>query len=201
MFAPSHPAAATATASSRTILVVGDSLSAAYGIAVEDGWVSLLATALREGAAGSDSKRYRVVNASISGETTGGALARLPGLLTEYQPTVVVIELGGNDGLQGHPVAGIRHNLAQLVQLSQQAGARVLLLGIHIPPNYGSRYTQQFYASYELTAQKFDIPLVPFLLERVATHPELMQADGIHPRAAAQPTMLDNVLPTLQKLL
>lgn len=198
------PVSATPVAAREsTILVLGDSLSAAYGIAVDAGWVQLLASHLQTAPVNSSDAetRYRVVNASISGETTGGALARLPALLAKFTPHIVIIELGGNDGLQGHPIPRLRDNLAALVQQSQRAGARVLLTGMRIPPNYGKRYTDQFYESYALTAQRFNVPMVPFLLEGVATRQELMQDDGIHPKASAQSIILDNVLPQLEPLL
>lgn len=186
-----------------TLMVLGDSLSAAYGIAVEDGWVSLLQQALASGEvlpAGTGAN-WRVVNASISGETTSGALTRLPKLLATFSPAVVIIELGGNDGLRGQPISQLRSNLASLVTLSQQAGARVVLVGMKIPPNYGSRYTSQFYESYALTAQHYNVPLVPFLLQGIATQPALMQEDGIHPRAEAQAAMLENVMPAIRAVL
>lgn len=179
-------------ASAETVLILGDSISAAYGIPHEQGWVALLQRKLAGGT---------VVNASISGETTDGALARLPGLLAKQKPDVVVVELGGNDGLRGFQIPRLRDNLAQLVQLSQDAGARVLLVGMKIPPNYGMRYTSDFYESYTLTAKKFGVPLVPFMLDGVATRPELMQDDRLHPRAEGQQRLLDNVWPYLQPLL
>jgi len=179
-------------AQTHTILVLGDSISAAYGIPRESGWVALLQRKL----AGSS-----VINASISGETTQGALARLPALLDKQRPDIVVVELGGNDGLRGFQIQHFRDNLAQLVQLSQKAGARVLLIGIRIPPNYGPRYTSDFYESYALTAKKFSVPLVPFILDGVAAQPELMQEDRLHPRAEGQQQLLDNVWPYLKPLL
>lgn len=184
-----------------SIMVLGDSISAAYGIDTRASWVTLLERYLKNRDPAATGARYRVINASISGETTDGALARLPALLKKYHPAIVIIELGGNDGLLGHPIAHFRHNLERLAVLSQQSGARVLLVGMHIPPNYGTRYTRAFYESYGLTAQKLHIPLVPFLLQGVATKPALMQADGIHPKAEAQQTLLQNVLPYLNKLL
>lgn len=174
------------------VLVLGDSISAAYGIPRERGWVALLQQKL---------SGREVINASISGETTEGGNARLPALLNKHQPAVVVIELGGNDGLRGFQIQRIRDNLAQMVQRSQAAGARVLLVGMKIPPNYGLRYTSDFAESYTLTAQRFDIPLVPFVLQGVATDPELMQDDGIHPRAEGQQRLLDNIWPHLQPLV
>lgn len=187
-----------------TILVMGDSISAAYGIDIADGWVSRLQGWLQDRSAPESSqapRQYRIINASISGETTSGGLRRLPALLETHQPAIVVIELGGNDGLQGHPIGRIRENLAALVASSQAAGARVLLVGMQIPPNYGKRYASEFYESYRLTAQHYQVLMVPFLLEHVATNPQLMQADGIHPKAEAQQQMLENLLPHLQQLL
>lgn len=183
---------AHSNAESRTLLVLGDSLSAAYGIPRERGWVALLQQKL---------PNFNVVNAGISGDTTENGVARLPTLLQKHQPAIVIIELGGNDGLRGFQIPRIRDNLAQMTQLSQRAGAKVLLVGMKIPPNYGLRYTSDFYASYADTAKKFSVPLVPFILEGVATHPDLMQDDGIHPRAEAQAKLLDNVWPHLQPLL
>lgn len=181
-----------------SIMVLGDSLSAAYGIAVEQGWVYLLEQQL--------SKQFKhaeftVINASISGETTGGALLRLPSLLEKHQPDIVIIELGGNDGLRGFPIRTLRDNLDQLITLSKAAKAKVVLAGMRIPPNYGTRYAELFAASFELAARKHQALLIPFLLTDVAVHAELMQHDGIHPTAEAQPRILDNVLPVLTPLL
>ncbi|HXW10578.1 MAG TPA: arylesterase [Steroidobacteraceae bacterium] len=183
-------------ASPPAILVLGDSLSAAFGIRVEQGWVSLLQARLRAKGYG-----HRVVNASSSGETTGGALARLPRALATHRPAVVVVELGGNDGLRGLPVADIRSNLEAIVQRSRQSGAKVLLVGMRIPPNYGGPYTKQFHELFGELAQEHRLPLVPFFLERVALDDSLMQDDGIHPTAAAQPILLDEVWPRLEPLL
>jgi acyl-CoA thioesterase-1 len=179
-----------------TILIVGDSISAAYGIQRDAGWVSLLGKRIAhlDGA-------YRVVNASISGDTTAAARARLPQTLALYRPCVVILELGGNDALRGYPIDTIAGNLRALVETARKSGANVLLLGMQIPPNYGERYTQAFAAMYRSVATETDTPLVPFLLDGVATRAELMQSDGIHPTAAAQPKLLDNVWPTLQSLL
>lgn len=179
-----------------SLLVVGDSLSAAYGIAVEQGWVSLLERQLED--RGSE---VRVINASISGETSSGGRARLPALLEQHEPDVVVIELGGNDGLRGFPIQRLRSNLQEMIELSQRHGAQVLLTGMQIPPNYGRRYTEQFSAVYTELADQYDIALVSFLLDSVALRAELMQADGIHPTAEAQRQILDNVWPLLQPLL
>ena len=183
-------------ASPPTVLVLGDSLSAAFGIRVEQGWVALLQARLRAKGYG-----HRVVNASSSGETTGGALARLPRALATHRPAVVIVELGGNDGLRGLPVRDIRSNLEAIVQRSQQSGAKVLLVGMRIPPNYGNPYTKQFHEVFGGLAQKHRLPLVPFFLERIALDDSLMQDDGIHPTAAAQPILLDEVWPRLEPLL
>jgi acyl-CoA thioesterase-1 len=178
------------------ILVLGDSLSAAFGIRVEQGWVALLQARLRAKGYG-----HRVINASSSGETTGGALARLPRALATHRPAVVVVELGANDGLRGLPIADIRSNLEAIVQRSQQAGAKVLLVGMRIPPNYGAAYTQQFHALFGDVATKHRLALVPFLLEHLALDDTLFLEDGLHPTAAAQPTLLDTVWPRLEPLL
>lgn len=183
-------------AASKTILVLGDSLSAAYGIPQESGWVQLLSDDLDKQQA-----PYKVINASISGETTGGGLARLPTLLATHQPAIVIIELGANDGLRGFPIKTLRGNLSELVILSQAADAKVLLVGTHIPPNYGSRYTQLFYDSYSLLSEQHQTALAPFLLEGIATETALMQADGLHPVASAQARILQNVMPYLKELL
>jgi acyl-CoA thioesterase-1 len=177
-------------------LVFGDSISAAYGIQRDQGWVARLAERLAAG-----DPAWRVVNASVSGETTGGGLARLPDALAAHQPDVVVIELGGNDGLRGYPLPRIRDNLEKMVTLARDAGSAVLLVGMQIPPNYGPPYTQGFAALFREVAASHSVPLVPFLLEQVALTPALMQDDGIHPTAAAQPMLLDTVWPHLEPLL
>jgi acyl-CoA thioesterase I len=179
-----------------TVLVLGDSLSAGYGIRVEQGWVALLQQRLT-----SEGYGHRVVNASASGETTGGALARLPRALDRHHPAVVIIELGGNDGLRGLPVRDVRSNLASLVRLSKGARARVLLIGMRIPPNYGPEYTKSFHDIYGEVATSERVALVPFFLDGVALDDALMQDDGIHPNAAAQPKLLDQVWPKLLPLL
>jgi acyl-CoA thioesterase-1 len=189
-------ARAADAASPPTVLVLGDSLSAAFGIRVEQGWVALLQARLRTKGYG-----HRVVNASSSGETTGGALARLPRALATHRPAIVIVELGGNDGLRGLPIADIRANLDAIVQRSRQAGAKVLLVGMRIPPNYGGPYSRQFHELFGEVAQKHRLPLVPFFLERVALSDSLMQDDGIHPTVAAQPILLDEVWPRLEPLL
>jgi len=183
-------------ASPSTILVFGDSLSAAYGIRPEQGWVALLTQRLQAQGYG-----YQIVNASVSGETTGGGLERLPRALQLHQPAIVILELGGNDGLRGLPVNAAHDNLAQMVQLSQAAGARVLLVGIRIPPNYGPRYGDQFARIYPELASHYRVPLVPFLLDKVALDPALMQADGLHPDAQGEIPVLDTLWPYLQPLL
>jgi acyl-CoA thioesterase-1 len=179
-----------------TLLVVGDSISAAFGMDTRQGWVALLEKRLDE--QGFD---HQVVNASISGDTSAGGAARLPALLAEHQPELVIIELGGNDGLRGQPPAQLQQNLAAMVQASQQKGAQVLILGMQLPPNYGQRYTTAFAAVFPQVASEFSVPLVPFVLEGVGGVPEMMQADGIHPTAEAQPRLLENVWPTLKPLL
>jgi acyl-CoA thioesterase-1 len=185
-----------AVASDRTILVFGDSLSAALGLRAEQGWVALLARRLQSQGYG-----YEVVNASVSGETSSGGLQRLPRALELHRPAIVVLELGANDGLRGLPVDEMRANLAKMVQLAQAGGARVVLVGIRIPPNYGPRYGDQFAASFPALAQQNQLPLVPFLLQDVALNPALMQEDGMHPNAAGEPTVLENVWPHLKPLL
>ena len=172
-----------------TVLVVGDSISAAYGMQAEEGWVHLLRERLRG--------RAEVVNASISGDTTGGGVARLDRTLDEHEPDIVVIELGGNDGLRGYPVQTIRANLLAMAQAVVDAGAKPILAGMQIPPNYGPAYTDAFRRMYAEVAAASGAGLVPFLLEGVATERDLMQRDGIHPTAGAQPRLLDNVWPVL----
>jgi acyl-CoA thioesterase-1 len=189
-------AAETTPAQAPTILVVGDSISAGYGIQRDDGWVNLLADRVEKW-----NPPWRVVNASISGETTGGALARLPRALTVHKPLLVMIELGGNDALRGYPIDRVEANLTALVNTARDAGANVLLLGMEIPPNYGARYTSAFRTMYSTVAAATQAHYVPFLLDGVATDASLMQADGIHPTAEAQPQLLENVWPVLKPLL
>jgi len=183
-------------ASARTILIFGDSLSAAYGIRPEQGWVALLTQRLQAQGYG-----YQIVNASVSGETTSGGRERLPRALQLHQPGVVILELGANDALRGLPLDLTRENLAAMIRLSQAQGARVLLLGLRLPPNYGPRYTQQFAGIFPELANQYHLLLVPFLLEKVALDPSRMQADGLHPNAAGEPPLLDTVWPYLQPLL
>jgi len=190
------PAASAPAASQPVILVYGDSLSAAHGIAVDKGWVSLLASRLQQEGYG-----FRVVNASISGETTTGGAARLPHALATHQPSVVIIELGANDGLRGLPLPTTRANLDSMLSLAATEHRAVLLVGMRMPPNYGERYTQGFAALYPELARAHHAALVPFLLQGVAEKPALMQADGLHPNERGQPVLLDNVWPVLRPLL
>jgi acyl-CoA thioesterase-1 len=185
-----------AAAGGRTILVFGDSLSAAYGLAPEQGWVAMLAQRLR-----AQGYEYQVGNASESGETSGGGLERLPRALELHRPALVILELGANDGLRALPAQQMRANLERMVQLCQQAGARVLLVGIRIPPNYGPRYTAEFERVFPDLANQYHLPLVPFLLEKVALVPDLMQADGMHPNARGEAPVLETVWPYLEPLL
>jgi acyl-CoA thioesterase-1 len=179
-----------------TVLVVGDSISAAFGLDSRQGWVSLLEKRLAE-----QGFEHRVVNASISGDTSAGGAARLPRLLAEHQPNLVIIELGGNDGLRGLPPAQLQQNLAAMVEASRDSGARVLLLGMLLPPNYGVRYTTAFAEVFSRLAEEQQVPLVPFFLDGVGGVPEMMQDDGIHPTAQAQPVLLENLWLTLKPLL
>lgn len=180
-----------------TLLILGDSLSAAYGVQTEQAWVALLRERLNAG----KFSGWKVVNASISGETTDGGLRRLPDLLERHQPDIVMIELGGNDGLRGFPPRVIRENIRRMIEQSQQAGAEVLLAGMQIPPNYGERYTQAFAAIFPELAKRHDTGLVPFFLANVYDREGLMQDDDIHPTAEAQGQLLDNVWPILKPML
>ncbi|MBV1787867.1 arylesterase [Marinobacterium sp. D7] len=179
-----------------SVLVLGDSLSAAYGIPLEQGWVNLLRQRVEQ-----ERLDVEVVNASVSGETTSGGLSRLPGLLATHQPTIVMIELGANDGLRGTPLDIVRRNLQQMVDHAQQAGARVVLIGNRLPPNYGPQYTQAFFDLFAEVGGEKRVALVPFLLDGVAEDWELMQDDGYHPRAEAQEYLLDTVWSGLQPIL
>jgi acyl-CoA thioesterase-1 len=185
-----------AGAVTRPVLVLGDSLSAAYRIAPDAGWVHLLEQRLQQSPA-----PRPVVNASISGETTAGALARLPPLLAEHKPALVVVELGANDGLRGLPLPEIRDNLKRIVTASRAAGAAVVLVGIELPINYGPQYRDGLRSLYRDMAQEFNLPLVPFLLDGVALDPELMQDDGLHPRAEGEAKVFANVWPVLEPAL
>jgi acyl-CoA thioesterase-1 len=188
--------APAAQGAGQTIVVVGDSLSSGYGIAAEQSWVAMLEDRLQAEGYG-----YQVVNASIAGDTTAGGLARLPRLLDSHEPKLVVIELGGNDGLRGQPIATLRANLTKMVELCQQAGAQVVLAGIQIPPNYGPAYTQALAAVYPELAKRHGTALIEFLLEDVALNANLMQPDGIHPNAAGQEIVFANVWRVLGPLL
>jgi acyl-CoA thioesterase-1 len=190
-------ALSAAHAEAPVILVFGDSISAGYGLPrVEQGWVALLQAKLKQQGYGDE-----VVNASVSGETTEGGLARLPRALSLHHPQIVILELGGNDGLRALPVADMRSNLSRMIDLATAAGAKVLLLGMRIPPNYGPTYTAQFSAVYADLAQTRHVPVVSFLLDGIALNADLMQADGIHPNPSGQPRLLENVWPALLPLL
>ncbi|MDG2276896.1 MAG: arylesterase [Pseudomonadales bacterium] len=178
------------------IMILGDSISAGYGIQREQGWVQLLARTLTE-----SELPWDTVNASISGETSSGALARLPDLLNTHSPKLLVIELGGNDGLRGYPTEIMQKNLAQIVELARAAGAEPVIMAMRIPPNYGPRYTRAFETVYRDISTKFDLLYIPFFLEELAVEPGMMQSDGIHPTAAAQPRMRDIVLNYLKPIL
>lgn len=178
------------------ILVVGDSLSAAHGFDLEQGWVGLLQQRLSE-----KGYSYKVANASISGETTRGALTQLPKALELYQPQLVIIELGGNDGLRGISLEEMQSNLEQMVKLCKERGAEVLLLGMRLPPNYGPVYTERFQAVYKIVAEQTGVKYLPFFLDGVAENGELMQSDGIHPTMQAQGILLDNVWPLVESML
>jgi acyl-CoA thioesterase-1 len=190
-------ALSAAHAEAPVILVFGDSISAGYGLPrVEQGWVALLQAKLKQQGYG-----YDVVNASVSGETTEGGLARLPRALSLHHPQIVILELGGNDGLRALPIPDMRSDLSRMMDLSTAGGARVLLLGMRIPPNYGAAYTAQFQQVYADLAQARHVATVPFLLDGIALNADLMQADGIHPNPAGQPRLLENVWPALMPLL
>ena len=192
--AASRPQASAAAA--RTLLVLGDSLSAEYGLARGAGWVALLEQRLAERHPG-----WTVVNASISGETTSGGATRIAGLLDRHRPAAVVVELGGNDALRGLDLNATRGNLDRIVGASREAGAEVLLLGMQVPPNYGKAYTDAFAQVFRDVAKAHQAPLVPFFLDGVAEDMSLFQPDRIHPNAQAQPRMLENVWPALRKLI
>ena len=183
---------ATPDAEPPTILIVGDSLSAGYGIDRDEGWASKLQERLNE-----KEYEYNVLNASISGDTTSGGRSRLGKVLKKHNVALVVIELGGNDGLRGKSIRNMRKNLSAMIEASEEAGAQVALMGMRIPTNYGARYSESFHKVYQSLATKFDTALTPFFLEGVALQPELMQADGIHPNAAAQERLLDNAWPAI----
>jgi len=183
-------------AAARTLLVLGDSLSAAYGMDVQSGWVALLQQRLAQ-----EKLDYQVVNGSISGDTTANGLARLPRLLDEHKPAIVIIELGGNDGLRGLSLAQMKHNITAMVTEAKARNARVLLAGMRLPPNYGNTYSGKFWNIYQEVAVEQQVALVPFILDGIATHRALMQPDGIHANAKGQGRLLENVWPHLRPLL
>jgi acyl-CoA thioesterase-1 len=174
----------------KTVLVLGDSLSAGYGMSLQEAWPALLEKRLQKER---ESKDWNVINASISGETSEGGLRRLPMLLEEFDPDWLLLELGANDGLRGYPIPTISANLARMINMAQASEINVAILGIRIPPNYGARYSEPFFAQYAQLADRFNTQLVPFILEDVAIYPELMMADGLHPTVQAQPIVLNNV--------
>lgn len=188
--------ATSAHSASKTVLVLGDSLSAEYGLARGSGWVALLQNKLR-----AEKNDAVIINASISGDTTSGGKARLQALLDQHRPNMLVIELGANDGLRGLPLAATENNLRTMITAAQKSKAKVLLIGMRLPPNYGRDYAEQFFTLYGKLAKETRSALVPFLLEGVADQPQLFQADRLHPNAAAHPIMLQNVWPQLQALL
>ncbi|MCW8125224.1 arylesterase [Microbulbifer halophilus] len=190
------PLGGTQASAADKLLVLGDSISAAYGIDEARGWVQLLRDRLE-----AQESPVEVVNASVSGETTSGGLARLPRLLSEHNPRWLIVELGGNDGLRGYPPQALQHNLQRMVKLAEEAGVEVLLLGMRMPPNYGRAYTEAFAAVYPRVAESEEIPFLPFFLEPVALQEGAMQTDGIHPTAEAQPALLDHVWPCVQAML
>ena len=183
--------------SAKTIMILGDSLSARYGIQPQQGWVHLLQKRLEQ----QYPKQHKVVNASVSGETTSGALARLPKLLQTHRPDLVVIELGGNDGLRGQPPQMIQKNLASLIQQSQKAKAKVIVFGIKMPPNYGQAYSKAFENNYKVVSQQYKVELLPFFMQGVAGNKTLMQKDLIHPNAKAQTILLNNAYPYIKGAL
>ena len=189
-------AAASAYSAPKTVLVLGDSLSAEYGLARGAGWVALAEQKLKD-----EKIDAAIVNASVSGETTSGGRTRLPALLDKYKPAVVVIELGANDGLRGLPVNAAQANLRAMSEAAAKAGARVMLIGMRIPPNYGRDYSDKFFAMYGSLSKEFNAPLVPFMLDGVADKTQLFQADRLHPLAQAHPTILANIWPVLQKTI
>jgi acyl-CoA thioesterase I len=182
----------------QTILVFGDSLSAAYGLSQEQGWAALLAKKLN---GFSQTHRINVINASISGETTSGGLSRFQNAITKFKPTIVILELGANDGLRGLPVNLMAENLEVMIKTSQKNNAKVLLLGMRIPPNYGAKYTESFSKTYPTLSQQYKTGLVPFMLDGVAGNPSLIQSDGLHPTAEAQQQILNNIWPYLASMI
>lgn len=188
--------APAANAENPKILIVGDSLSAAYGIPQQQGWAALLQKKLQL-----KNYRYDVVNASMSGETSSGGASRINTALQKTKPAIVILELGANDGLRGLPVNEMITNLSNIIRQSKQSGAKVLLIGMQIPPNYGPKYSEAFSQSYQRLSQEHKIPLVPFMLKNIAVQPDLIQQDGLHPNVLAQPMILENIWPQLKLLL
>jgi acyl-CoA thioesterase-1 len=186
----------SAVGAAETIVVVGDSLSSGYGLGAAPSWVTILEDHLAQ-----EAYEYAVVNASIAGDTSSGGLSRLPGLLSRHEPAIVIIELGGNDGLRGQPLSLLRENLSRMIELVLESGARPLLTGIQMPPNYGPSYTEQFASIYSELAEEYDIAWVEFLMADVALDASRMQADRVHPNAAGQRPMFENVWPVLAELL
>ena len=189
-------ASAQAYSAPKTVLVLGDSLSAEYGLTRGSGWVALLENKLK-----AEKIDAAVVNASISGETTSGGRARLPALLAQHKPDIIIIELGANDGLRGQPVSAAEDNLRSMIELANKNKARVLLVGMRMPPNYGRDYTERFFGMYKTLAAKYKAPLVPFMLDGVADKPKLFQPDRLHPSAEAHPVILANIWPTFAALV
>ncbi len=183
-------------AASNSILIYGDSLSAAYEIPQQLGWVSLLQQRLED-----QHYPYKVINASVSGETTSGGLSRLSATLNEHQPNIVILELGANDGLRGLPLTEMKANLAQIIEQSKKSGAKVLIIGMRIPPNYGPKYSQSFTQKYQQLSQEFKVPRVPFMLQGMENRLELIQDDGLHPNVQGQPIILENIWPQLKLIL
>jgi acyl-CoA thioesterase-1 len=186
----------SAFAENPKILVYGDSLSAAYGIAQQQGWCALLQKKLNN-----QYYQYDVINASISGETTSGGLSRLEAILVKSKPNIVILELGANDGLRGLPLREMTSNLSAMITMAKKSKTKILLIGMRIPPNYGPKYTETFSNAYQLLSQKHQIPIVPFMLENIAAKPELIQDDGLHPNVLGQPMILDNIWPKLKLML
>jgi len=184
------------TPQAQTVVVLGDSISAGYGVELSKSWVSLLEQRAQEKYPGT-----RIINAGISGDTTAGGLSRIDRLLQRHEPGILLLELGGNDALRGQSLKQLKNNLAEIIRRAQAQQLRVLLIGMKIPPNYGRRYVETFEAIYPALATEYDLPLVPFILEGAAGSTEYMQADGIHPNTQAQPILLDNVWPALDTLL
>ena len=191
-----YPTAYAADKTPATILVLGDSLSGAYGLNADEGWVALLQQQVTK-----HGYNYKVINASVSGDTTRTGLSRIEPALKTHQPDIVIIALGGNDGLRGLPFSEIESSLARIIELSKMQGAQLLLVGVRLPPNYGQVYNQKFAALYRRLADEYEIPLVPMILEQVAENRALMQQDGIHPKAEAQPRVMQNVWTGLKPVL